>query len=114
MSGPDPLNFLYFSYALYPIDALPSPPLIARGSLHLLPSEDAFYQPPRGFENEELGAILRARQLPGKLQAFNLFKEEIASAYQLLYRIANSFGEPEAMVTTVLVPRNADSTQLLS
>jgi hypothetical protein len=95
------------------VNALPRAFLTARNSPQL-PSEDPFYQPPSDFESKEPGTILRSRQLPGQLHAFNHFKENISDAYQLLYRTTDSHGDADASVTTILIPRNADNSKLLS
>lgn len=66
--------------------------------------KDGFYDPPLGFELEEPGTILRSRaveELPGL--------EGVQGVYQLLYRTADTFSNPEAAVTTVIVPENATS-----
>ncbi|KAL3486299.1 secretory lipase-domain-containing protein [Aspergillus germanicus] len=79
----------------------------------LLPSEDPFYIPPTGWETTKPGSILRHR-VPGPLAAFGVAKVNLHSAHQILYRTTDSFGNPIATVTTILVPHNADYTKLLS
>ncbi|ATY61106.1 secretory lipase, putative [Cordyceps militaris] len=74
------------------------------------PTKDSFYTPPEGYECALPGTILRNRTVPSSLAVSG-----VSAAYQLLYRTTDSFGEPLATVTTILVPRNnADPTKLLS
>ncbi|KAA8917458.1 hypothetical protein TRICI_000407 [Trichomonascus ciferrii] len=63
--------------------------------------KDDLYEPPLGFELAEPGTILQSRevgQLPGLTN--------VQGVYQLLYRTADTFSNPEAAVTTVIVPKN--------
>lgn len=79
-----------------------------------LPVDDPWYVPPEGFESTAPGAILRSRTPPYPMAAFGVAKVNVAEAHQLLYRTTNSFGEPIATVSTILIPHNADYTKLLS
>jgi alpha-beta hydrolase superfamily lysophospholipase len=67
----------------------------------LLPRDDPFYQPPRGFQHAEPGTVLRSRDV--ELAFLGLIRQPIR-ATQLLYRTVDLNGEPEATVTTVIVP----------
>lgn len=78
------------------------------------PTEDAFYTPPDGFEKTAPGTILRMRSPPTPISIFSSLKTNLDSAYQLLFRSTNTFGDPIAAVTTILIPHNADYTKLLS
>lgn len=72
-----------------------------RGTRPVLPSRDPFYQPPAGFRHAEPGTVLRSRDV--ELGFLGVVPQQIR-AVQLLYRTTNRHGEPEASVTTVLVP----------
>ena len=67
----------------------------------LLPSDDPFYQPPSGYQHAEPGTVLRSREV--ELAFLGLIPQS-ATAVQLLYRTMDMNGEPEATVTTVIVP----------
>ncbi|OBA60872.1 lipase [Mycobacterium sp. 1100029.7] len=67
----------------------------------LLPSDDPFYQPPAGFQHAEPGTVLRSRDV--ELAFLGLIPQPV-SAIQLLYRTMDMNGNPEACVTTVVVP----------
>ncbi len=67
----------------------------------LLPRDDPFYQPPAGFQHAEPGTVLRSRDV--ELAFLGRIRQPI-KATQLLYRTADLNGEPEATVTTVIVP----------
>ena len=79
-----------------------------------LPVDDPWYVPPEGFESTAPGTILRSRTPPYPMAAFGVAKMNVAEAHQLLYRTTNSFGDPIATVSTILIPHNADYTKLLS
>ncbi len=72
-----------------------------RGTRPVLPSRDPFYDPPPGYQHATPGTVLRSRDV--KLGFLGLVPQRIR-ATQLLYRTTNRHGEPEATVTTVLVP----------
>lgn len=78
------------------------------------PSVDPFYIPPAGFESSAPGTILRTRKVPNPLALLSIAPVNVQGAYQLLYRTTDSLGNPEATVTTVIVPHNADPKKLLS
>ena len=72
-----------------------------RGTRPVLPSADPFYEPPAGFQHAAPGTILRSRDV--ELGFLGLIPQQVR-ATQLLYRTTDRHGEPEATVTTVLVP----------
>lgn len=79
----------------------------------LRPSEDEFYTPPAGFENEKPGAILKSRTLShDSIAVLSVFRQNLESVYQILYRTSDALGVPVATVTTLLVPYGANSSRL--
>ncbi len=77
---------------------------MVRGHRPLRPDRDPFYRPPAGFEHRPPGALLRSRVVD--VAVFGVVPLRV-SAWQLLYRSCDLNGEPEAAVTTVLLPRGA-------
>lgn len=71
----------------------------------LLPSADPFLRPPKGFASRPPGTILRSRRV--ELALFGLVPQQV-SAWQLLYRSCDLHGAPEAAITTVLLPLDAE------
>ena len=71
----------------------------------LLPSDDPFYQPPSGYQYAEPGTVLRTRDV--QLAFLGLITQPV-QAIQLLYRTMDMNGQPEASVTTVIVPAELD------
>ncbi|WP_328603527.1 lipase family protein [Amycolatopsis sp. NBC_00345] len=67
-------------------------------------SGDAFYTPPAGYESAAPGTILKSRETQASL--FSLVPQR-AQAWQLLYRTTDQLGNPEATVSTVLLPAGA-------
>lgn len=78
------------------------------------PQNDPFYTPASGYESSTPGTILRSRLVPNKLAAFSTFPQNIANAWQILYRTNDAAGNAQATVTTVIEPHNADSSKVLS
>ncbi|CAJ2504602.1 Uu.00g119960.m01.CDS01 [Anthostomella pinea] len=76
----------------------------------LPPSDDAFYQPTPGYETEAPGTILRARSLPPP----SGINATISAYYQLLYRSTDSNNQPNAVVTSLLIPANASFDKFIS
>jgi hypothetical protein len=64
--------------------------------------EDPFYAAPAGLAKAKPGTVLRSR--PVKLAAFSALPQKVA-AWQLLYRTTGRDGSPQAMVTTVVLPK---------
>jgi alpha-beta hydrolase superfamily lysophospholipase len=69
-----------------------------------LPTRDPFYQPPPGYQHAEPGTVLRSRDV--KLAFLGVVPQR-TRATQLLYRTTDLNGNPEATVTTVIVPAGA-------
>ena len=67
----------------------------------LVPCDDPFYQPPAGYQHAEPGTVLRSRDV--ELAFLGLIPQSI-TATQLLYRTTDMNGNPEATVTTVILP----------
>ncbi|MCV7075958.1 lipase family protein [Mycobacterium szulgai] len=67
----------------------------------LLPSDDPFYEPPAGYQHAAPGTVLRSREV--ELAFMGLIAQSI-TATQLLYRTTDMNGNPEATVTTVVLP----------
>lgn len=87
----------------------------APGRSNLLqPQNDPFYSPPAGFEKLSPGTILRTRPVPDKIGVLALFPQNVANAWQVLYRTTDALGKAEATVTTIIEPHNSDPTKLLS
>ena len=83
--------------------------LVAREKL-LEPQEDAFYEPPEGWESKQVGTMLRARKVHMK----TVVKENLKEAWQLLYRTTyRTEDEATTTVTTVMVPHNAQNDSLV-
>ncbi|MBF6173997.1 lipase family protein [Nocardia blacklockiae] len=73
----------------------------------LRPEVDPFYTAPTPLEGCAPGTVLRARRV--RLALFGRIPQRV-QAWQLLYRTADLDGVPEAAVTTVLLPWDADPT----
>lgn len=71
-----------------------------------LPVDDPFYRPPAGFETLPAGTLLRSREV--EIALLGLIPQKV-HAWQLLYCTADLNGTPEASVTTVLLPADADA-----
>ncbi|QUR67377.1 lipase family protein [Mycobacterium spongiae] len=67
----------------------------------LLPTDDPFCLPPTGYHHAAPGTVLRSRDV--ELAFLGLVPQQI-TATQLLYRTTDLHGNPEAAVTTVIVP----------
>jgi alpha-beta hydrolase superfamily lysophospholipase len=74
----------------------------------LLPSNDPFLRPPKGFAAKPAGTILRSRKVD--LALLGVVSQQV-SAWQLLYRSSNMHGTPEVAITTVLLPQGADPSE---
>ncbi|KAJ8060344.1 hypothetical protein OCU04_010677 [Sclerotinia nivalis] len=77
------------------------------------PTDDPFYVPPTGLEDSQPGAILRSRSI-GALSFSGAVSFQVKAAYQLLYRTTDSLGNASAAVTTIIVPKNANASRVLS
>lgn len=65
------------------------------------PQSDPFYQPPSGYESTAPGTVLRSRAV--SVSAFAALPQK-AQAWQVLYRTTDTKNNPQATVTTVLLP----------
>jgi triacylglycerol lipase len=83
------------------IGIAPHEDLQARPARPVLPSEDAFYVPPAGFEHARPGTVLRSRDIA---LAFMGLVPQRLTATQLLFRSTDLHGTPHAVVTTVIAP----------
>ncbi|KAK6465389.1 secretory lipase-domain-containing protein [Scheffersomyces coipomensis] len=99
--------------SLFALVLLFSSVAIAAPSGLLTPSNDPFYTPPRGYENAAVGAILNSRATPQSVKSVYA-SVNAKNSWQLLVRSEDSFGNPNAVVTTVIEPQNADPSKLLS
>ena len=79
-----------------------------------LPSKDAFYQPPSGFENKAPGTILKSRQVAAPTVLELLAPGVTRAVWQLLYRSTDSSGNANAVVTTVFGPFDGDTNKLFT
>ncbi|WP_067824906.1 lipase family protein [Nocardia inohanensis] len=70
-----------------------------------LPPDDPFYRSPVELSRIAPGTILRTRRV--RLGLFGMVPQRV-TAWQLLYRTVDLHGTPEAAVTTVLLPWDAD------
>ena len=73
------------------------------------PEDDPFYAAPDGYEAAPPGTILKVR--PVEVAMFGRVRQRV-DAWQLLYRTADLGGYPQASVTTVLRPRDAEPVLL--
>lgn len=87
--------------------------LLQPRGLPIPPSQDPFYTPDAGYESQKLGAILRTRKL-NNFFGIIIIPEQIKEVYQYLVRSEDSFGNPNAIVTTLFVPYNADPSKIVS
>jgi len=72
----------------------------------LRPSRDPFLVPPANLATYAPGAILRSRAV--RIGLLGVIPQQV-SAWQLLYRSNDMHGDPEAAITTVLLPAGADT-----
>ncbi|OZD07206.1 lipase [Rhodococcus sp. 06-235-1A] len=73
------------------------------------PEDDPFYAAPEGYEAAAPGTILKVR--PVEVAMFGRVRQRV-DAWQLLYRTADLGGFPQASVTTVLRPHDAEPVLL--
>lgn len=76
------------------------------------PSDDDFYTPPEGIENQPNGAILKMRHAPAPLNVFNN-DVNLKNYWQILVKSEDTFGEPTAAVASLFEPYNADRKKLV-
>lgn len=87
--------------------------LVALAKRPLKPSEDPFYEAPANISSYSLGDIIDFRKAPNQVRALYA-PLNIEAAWQLSVRSQNSREEPIAMVTTILIPYDANPTKLVS
>ncbi|TVY18285.1 Lipase A [Lachnellula arida] len=78
------------------------------------PDLDPFYSAPANLNASSPGDILRYRPVPYPIAAFTTTIANLTAAFQIQYRTTDSTGDPEAAVTTLLIPHNAHPAKLLS
>ncbi|QPG97994.1 hypothetical protein C2857_007132 [Epichloe festucae Fl1] len=78
------------------------------------PSQDPFYAAPSGLEKKSAGTVLAHRRSPSPVFAFGYTPDNIQDSYQVLYRTTDRDDRPTATVMTVLVPKNANFSSVLS
>src|SRR5215217_2343282 len=83
---------------------------LERKARPVVPAKDPFYQPPDGFEHARPGTVLRSRDV--ELAFMGVIPQKF-TATQLLYRTADFKGEPQAGVTTVVIPTERSSRKRL-
>ncbi|MBA0046943.1 lipase family protein [Mycobacteroides sp. LB1] len=79
--------------------------VIERSGRPLLPTEDPFYLPPRGFEHAAPGTVLRTREV--EIAFLGVIPQRF-TATQLLHRSNDLNRHADAAVTTVLTPTGTD------
>src|ERR1700753_531236 len=77
-----------------------------------MPENDEWYRPPKGFEREPRGTILKYRKAPRGISIDNKNKLKVKDSWQILYSTQNSVGDPEATVVTLIVPNNPNKKRL--
>ncbi|PVH16596.1 uncharacterized protein CXQ87_004891 [Candidozyma duobushaemuli] len=77
------------------------------------PSDDDFYNTPSNISSYKNGDIIDARPAPGMIRSV-YFPVNVKNAWQLLVRSEDSHGNPNAIVTTVLEPYDADPKRVVS
>ena len=80
----------------------------------ILPSQDSFYSTPHNVSDYKSGQVIHVRNVRDPVPSPGNFTTRFKSANQYLYRTTDSLGKPVAAVTTLLVPFQANATQLLS
>lgn len=78
------------------------------------PSEDPFYKAPAGYEDASPGDILAYRKAPAKLAAFQAIPLNLKEVWQVSYRTTDASGNPQAAVSTIIVPYNASYSKVVS
>ncbi|CAH2356063.1 putative lipase 4 [[Candida] railenensis] len=102
------VSFLYLS-----INIVNSAPVINPRATLQLPSEDPFYSPPTGFEDAEVGTVLRLKKIDNPFGIF-VFEVNVQAVYQILVRSEDTFHQPIAIVSTLFIPQDSDPTKLVS
>lgn len=103
------MNFLLLIFLLLLSGAFAAPSSLFATK----PSDDDFYNAPAGFENKTVGTILKQRVLPEELRSV-ILPVKVKNTWQMLVRSTDSNGNPNAFVTTLIEPYNADTSKLVS
>lgn len=90
-----------------------SAPVVNPRATLQLPSEDPFYSPPTGFEDAELGTVLRLKKIDDPFGIF-VFEVNVQAVYQILVRSEDTFHQPIAVASTLFIPHESDPTKLVS
>lgn len=83
----------------------------------ILPKDDPFYTQPANISDYHPGEIIAWRSVENDINGLlgaSFTPISLNASYQYLYRTVDSFQNPVAAVTTILVPYNADPSKLLS
>ncbi|KAL4892998.1 secretory lipase-domain-containing protein [Aspergillus ambiguus] len=110
-SSPVRLALAFLSLTGSLVSALPKASSTTRGLFPQDPTNDPFYQPPVGFENEAPGTILRNRSVVASF--FGLVPNPV-EAHQLLYRTTAINGSAISTVTTIFKPLGAKTDRFVS
>ncbi|KAG5982572.1 hypothetical protein E4U55_001719 [Claviceps digitariae] len=78
------------------------------------PTQDPFYDLPLGIEKLSPGTILASRKSVSPVTAFGVVPDNIQDSYQFLYRTTDGQNKATATVMTVLIPKNANFSAVLS
>lgn len=78
-----------------------------------LPKNDPFYAPPANLSKYLVGDIIDWRPTPQKIRTIYV-PVNIQNSWQFKVRSTDSFGNPSAIITTLLQPYSADPTKLWS
>ncbi|KAF5530612.1 LIP-domain-containing protein [Fusarium napiforme] len=93
--------------------ATPSAQELARRAV-TPPSEDPFYKAPARYEDASPGDILAYRKAPAKLAALQAIPLNVKDIWQVSYRSTDVFGKPQASISTIIIPYNADYSKVIS
>ncbi|CAI5760721.1 unnamed protein product [Candida verbasci] len=86
--------------------------IVYSATLRLIPpSQDDFYKPAPGYEDAQLGDILKYRPTPQLITSF-YFNFTLKNSWQIQYRSEDTFGNATAIILTVMEPYNADPSKV--
>lgn len=108
---PPPTRFVStcFHEEVHPLpDQASAPAADAKQARPLLPQDDPFLAAPVDLRLLAPGTIIRSREV--ELAFLGLVPQQVA-AWQLVYRSTDLHGEPEAAVTTLVLPADADPSE---
>lgn len=107
----------YLSFTLTGLSLIPLGWTFVLRTGALLPTDDPFYSSPANISLYAPGDVIASRSVSTDLNGIlghSLTDLTLAGAYQFLYRTADSFENPAAAVTTLLIPHGASTEKLLS